>query len=260
MEKAGVPIVPGYHGERQDRQIPQGEGLRDRLSGADQAGRGRRRPRHAPRRQARRFRRCARRRAPRSRAAFGSGRVLIEKYHRRAAPHRISDLCRQPRQRHPSRRARLLAAAPSPEGDRGSAGARHDRGAARADGRRRGGGGARPSAMSAPAPSNSSPTAAGAAPGRLLVHRNEYPAAGRASGDRGGYRPRSGRLAICSVAAGEKLPLTQSASPYRRPRHRSARLCRGSRARLLAVDRARSWRWSCRTISASTAGSKPAAK
>ena len=46
-------------------QVPQGEGLRDRLSGADQAGGRRRRPRHAPGRQARRFRDRARRRDPR---------------------------------------------------------------------------------------------------------------------------------------------------------------------------------------------------
>ena len=44
------------------REIPQGESLRDRLSGADQAGGRRRRPRPAPGRQARRIRSRARRR------------------------------------------------------------------------------------------------------------------------------------------------------------------------------------------------------
>ena len=47
--------------------LPQAEGLRDRLSGADQGGRRRRRQGHAPRRPARRFRGRARRRAARGR-------------------------------------------------------------------------------------------------------------------------------------------------------------------------------------------------
>ncbi len=41
-------------------EIPQAEGLRDRLPGADQGGRRRRRQGHAPRRPSRRFRRSAR--------------------------------------------------------------------------------------------------------------------------------------------------------------------------------------------------------
>ena len=53
MEKAGVPIVPGYHGERQDAEVSQAAGRRDRLSGVDQAGCRRRRPRAAPDRQRR---------------------------------------------------------------------------------------------------------------------------------------------------------------------------------------------------------------
>ena len=56
MEKAGVPVVPGFHGEMQDAEVPQAEGLRDRLSGADQGGGRRRRQGHAPRRAPRRFR------------------------------------------------------------------------------------------------------------------------------------------------------------------------------------------------------------
>ena len=58
----------------------------------------------------------------------------------------------------PPVRARLLGAAPAPEGARGSAGAGHDRRAARGDGRGRGRRGARRSATSAPARSSSSPT------------------------------------------------------------------------------------------------------
>ena len=126
MEKAGVPVVPGYHGERQDAKFLKekayeigypvlikavagggGKGMRrvdkhadfdDALEGAHARGAVRLRRRPGPDREIR----------------------------RRAAPHRDSGLCRHARQRHPSQRARLLAAAPPPEGDRGSAGAGHD--------------------------------------------------------------------------------------------------------------------------------------
>ena len=50
MEKAGVPVVPGYHGERQDEGFFKEKAYADRLPGADQGGGGRRRQRHAPRR------------------------------------------------------------------------------------------------------------------------------------------------------------------------------------------------------------------
>ena len=104
--------------------VPQAEGLRDRLSGADQGGRRRRRQGHAPRRQARRFRRGARGRAARGqklvRRRAGADREICLG----AAPHRIAGVCRRARQRHPSQRARLFVAAPPSEGDRGGAGAR----------------------------------------------------------------------------------------------------------------------------------------
>ena len=68
MEKAGVPVVPGYHGERQDAKF-----LKEKAyeigypvlikPAAGGGGRG-----HAPRRQARRFRGGARRRHPRERS------------------------------------------------------------------------------------------------------------------------------------------------------------------------------------------------
>jgi Acetyl/propionyl-CoA carboxylase, alpha subunit len=56
MEKAGVPIVPGYHGERQDADFSEAARERDRLPGPDQTGRRRRRPRLAADRQGKRFR------------------------------------------------------------------------------------------------------------------------------------------------------------------------------------------------------------
>ena len=48
MAEAGVPVTPGYLGEDQDPKRLQEGGRRDRLSGADQGGRGRRRQGHAP--------------------------------------------------------------------------------------------------------------------------------------------------------------------------------------------------------------------
>ena len=155
----------------------------------------------------------------------------------RAAPHRDPGVRRHARQRDPSQRARLLAAAPPPEGDRGSAGARHDRRGARRDGRGRGRGRARRSAMSgAGTVEFIADGAQRAAARRLLVHGNEHAAAGRASGDRGDHRARSGRMAVprrgrrdAAADAGRRAA--------RRPRGRGAALCRGSRARLPAVDR-----------------------
>ena len=74
-----------------------------------------------------------------------------------AAPHRDPGVRRHARQLRPPVRARLLGAAPPPEGARGGAGAGHDRRAPRGDGRGGGGGGARRWATSAPARSSSSP-------------------------------------------------------------------------------------------------------
>ena len=53
MEKAGVPLMPGYHGDDQDPALLAQRGRRDRLSGADQGERRRRRQGHAPRRRRR---------------------------------------------------------------------------------------------------------------------------------------------------------------------------------------------------------------
>ena len=47
MEKAGVPVVPGYHRETQDPGFLQIQAGKDRLSGSDQGTRWRRRQRHA---------------------------------------------------------------------------------------------------------------------------------------------------------------------------------------------------------------------
>ena len=101
-------------------------GGRDRLPGVDQGGGGRRRQRHAPRRSAHRVWRCARERATRGSLRLRRQPRPDREIHRRPAPHRNPGVRRRAWQRHTSQRARLLAAAPAPEGDRGGAGARHD--------------------------------------------------------------------------------------------------------------------------------------
>ena len=189
MVAAGVPVVPGYHGPDQDDALL-AERLRYRLSGADQGGGGRRRQGHAPGRRAARFRGGPRRGAERGGIGLRQRRRAGREIRHRAAAYRDPGVRRQSRQRGASVRARLLAATPASEGDRGGPGAGHDRGDARRDGdrrRQRGEGdrlfgrrhrgvhrrrGARP-------PSR-----------RLLVHGDEHPAAGRASRHRGDHRAR----------------------------------------------------------------------
>src|SRR6516164_8616360 len=110
MEQAGVPVVPGYHGERQDAKF-----LREKAyqigypvlikPAAGGGGRGLRRvDKYAD------FDAALEAATRESQSAFGTRRVLIEKFI--ASP----------------RRARLLAPAASPKGDRGGARAGHDRG------------------------------------------------------------------------------------------------------------------------------------
>ncbi len=81
MADAGVPVTPGYLGEDQSPEAPQEGSRRDRLSGADQGGCGRRRQGHAAGRCARRISRTRWRAASARRPhRFGDDRVLIEKY------------------------------------------------------------------------------------------------------------------------------------------------------------------------------------
>ena len=124
MEKAGVPVVPGYHGERQEPAFLKQKAyeigypvLIKAVAGG--GGKGMRRvDKHAD------FDAALEARAARGakfvRRRAGADREIC----RRAAPYRNAGVCRRARQRHPSQRARLFAAAPPPEGDRGGAGAR----------------------------------------------------------------------------------------------------------------------------------------
>ena len=190
MIDAGVPCVPGYQGadqsdanlEKEARKIGLpvmvkaaagggGRGMRlverdGRSSGSDPHG------------------------AHRGRERLRLGRADPREGRDRRAPRRDPGLRRRPRQRHPSRRARLLGAAPPPEGDRGSALARRDGRPAPAHGRRRRRGRPR---------HRLSRRRHGRVPAgrrrRLLLPGDEHPPAGRASGDRGDHRPGSRGLA-----------------------------------------------------------------
>ena len=131
----------GLSGRGPERRRDAGGGQEDRLSRDDQGRRRRRRARHAAGRG-----RGGISGALRSARSRGAGRLRRSHgdpgtRHRRAPPHRGPGVRRPPRQRHPSRRARLLGAAAAPEADRGSAVAGGDRRDAGADGRGRGRGG-----------------------------------------------------------------------------------------------------------------------
>jgi 3-methylcrotonyl-CoA carboxylase alpha subunit len=137
MEQAGVPIVPGYHGERQDTKF-----LKEKAyeigypvlikPAAGGGGRGMRLvEKHAD------FAPALEGAIRESQSAFGSEPGVDREIYSLAAPHRGPGFRRPLWQHDPSRRTRLLAAAPSSEGRRGSTGARHDRGFAGTDRRGR---------------------------------------------------------------------------------------------------------------------------
>ncbi len=171
--------------------------------------------------------------------AFGDPRVLIEKYVTAPRHIEMQVFADRARQHRPSLRARLLAAAPPSEGDRGGAGAGHDAGAARHDGRRGGRGGARGRLRRRRHGRVHRRRRARAQARRLLFHGDEHAAAGRASRDRGDHRARPGRMAI-SRRRGRAAAARRRRRSARRTRGRGAALRGGSRARLPALDRASS--------------------
>ena len=116
-KRLGIPVVPGSDGgvttDAEATKIADGIGY----PGADQGGGRRRRPRHEGRAHAPpNCRPRCRPRAPRPRPRSATTPSIIEKYLEQPAPHRNPGAGRRQRQRHPSRRARLLAAAPASEG------------------------------------------------------------------------------------------------------------------------------------------------
>ena len=157
MEKAGVPLVPGYHGENQDAAFLEKEAARIGFPvlikpSAGGGGKGMRVVRERKEFAAalegaqREAKSLVRRRARADRALP-----------RAAAPHRDAGVRRLAGQRRASLRARLLGAAPPPEGARGSAGAGvHAR--RQRDGRSGGRRGQGDPLHAAPARSSSSPS------------------------------------------------------------------------------------------------------
>jgi 3-methylcrotonyl-CoA carboxylase alpha subunit len=80
MESAGVPVVPGYHGEDQDPERLAREARCYRLPRADQGPRRGRRQGDAAGRKSGRFPRRAGKRAREALASFGDPACLVEKY------------------------------------------------------------------------------------------------------------------------------------------------------------------------------------
>ena len=95
-----------------------------RISRAHQGGRRRRRQGHAARRRRGGIRRCARLVPARGQGRFRRRPCAHREIHPRTAPHRGAGVRRHPRTNRASVRARLLAAAPAPEGHRGGPGSR----------------------------------------------------------------------------------------------------------------------------------------
>ena len=207
-----------------------------RLSGDDEGLGRRRRQGHAAR-----LVREGRARGLRSDQARGPRQLrrrprLHREVHRAAAPHRDPG-ARRPARQHPlPRRARMLDPAPPPEGGRGSAVAlRHARNA-QGDGRagRRAGAGGR---ILFRGHGRADRLRRRYDRQELLLPRDEHPAAGRASGDRGSHRPRP-RRADDPRRGGREAEVHPGRREAQRLGGREPRLCRGSLSRLPAVDRA----------------------
>ena len=222
-----------------------------RLPAAGQGRGGRRRARDAGRRVARRARRRDRRRPAR-----GGGRVRRRPRVHRALPaagaaHRGAGHRRRPRQRVSLGRARVLAAAPPPEGARGVALAGRLGRAARACWARRRVALARAAGYSGAGTVEFIADADD--PSTALLPRDERAAAGRAPGHRAGHR-----ASISSSCSCGSRPASRSTSTVQlhRPRDRGARQRRG-RA-VLAVRRAGRCSRAIRAACASTRRSRPA--
>jgi 3-methylcrotonyl-CoA carboxylase alpha subunit len=127
MEQAGVPVVPGYHGEAQEVVVLAAKAneigypvlIKARAGGG---GKGMRKVDSA-----REFKDALAAAKREAKSAFGDDKVLVEKFIASPRHIEVQVFGDRPRQCSASVRARLLAAAPPPEGDRGSAGAGHDR-------------------------------------------------------------------------------------------------------------------------------------
>ena len=194
---------------------------RDRLSGDDQGGGRRRRQGHAHRAATSRAARGAGAGAERGALVVRRRSRVPREVHRRAAPHRDPGAGRPARQHDPSGRARMLDPAAASEGDRGGAEPAARRGDPGGDGRAGGGAGA-----GRRLPLGRHGRVHRRCRAQLLLPRDEHPAPGRASGDRAGHRPRSGR----ADAAGRRRRAA-GADPGRRAPSTAGRSRRGSMPR-----------------------------
>ncbi len=209
VEKAGVPVVPGYHGERQEAAFLKEKAyqigypvLIKAVAGG--GGKGMRRvDRHLISREALA---SAQREATN---AFGDPRVLVEKYV--TAPRHVEV------QVFGDQHGNVIhfferdcsMQRPPPEGDRESTRAGHDTGGARAAFGKAAVEAAKAVGYYVPARSSSSPMARRACARMASTHGDEHPSPGRASGDRDDHRLRSRELQL-RVAAGEKCRVTQT--------------------------------------------------
>ena len=121
MQKAGVPVVPGYQGTDQSDAAMLAEagkiGFPVMIKAvAGGGGRGMRLVADASA-----FPDALRSARSEAKAAFGDGTVILERAIAESPPYRDSGVRRPLRQRHSSGRARLLGAAAASEADRGSA-------------------------------------------------------------------------------------------------------------------------------------------
>ena len=197
MAEAGVPVTPGYHGE--DQSVARLKGDRpndDRLSRADQGGRGRRRQGHAPGRPRPRISPTRSTRCPaRGQPPRSATRVLIEKYDRRPrhievqvfgdshgnVVHLFERDCSLQR-----RHQKVIEEAPAPGMDEATREAVSDAAVRAAKAVNYEGAGTIEFIADA---------SDGPARRPHLVHGDEHAAAGRAPGDRGHHRRRPGRMA-----------------------------------------------------------------
>ena len=210
------------------------EAQRDRLSGADQGVGRRRRQGHAGRRAAAGLRRRARRRASARRERLRRRSRADREVPDAAAPHRDPGLRRHATatlvhlfERDCSiqrRHQKVVEEAPAP-------GLTARRRAAMGE--------AAVAAARAVGYVGAGTVEFIARPGTttLLLHGDEHPPAGRASGDRDDHRPRPGRMAASRRRRRAAAAAARTSSRIRRPRDRGPALRRGSGAGLPAGDR-----------------------
>ena len=189
MEEAGVPVVPGYHGEEQDDAVLLAHARRigfPVLVKAVAGGGGKGMRRAGTEAGFEDALAGARREA---RSSFGDDRVLIERCIERPRHIEIQVFADTHGKRGAPVRAGLLVAAPPPEGHRGEPGAGYDRRNAHSDGH---GGDRRDTGHRLPRRGHRRVhrrCLRRTARGSILVHGNEHAASGRAPGhgDGDGY-------------------------------------------------------------------------